>query len=222
MIPPNLEEIVANAKHIGTVRILAAEVDEPVDQDGVVMCPSVYKAEWKDSLTGDEGEVRFASFQDFALNGVVLVFLSDEKLPRKLVSTNSLSEGLRQAEAKRREACTLSSQLLFTTPGTSARFVDGGLLPDKRKTGVWIEYQPFIHDGLKVSKIMPESFDIDGEVISKDTFITGFFREGKYGFVESAGHELLRYEAVNWAEYRARLIELIGNRNSTESLSERP
>lgn len=207
-IPPTIEEVVSNAMGVGVVRILSAQVYEPTDEFGVVPCPSIYTGEWIESFTGDRGSIRFVSDERFELDSKVLIFLTEKNLPRRLMSTNSLSENQRRTAEKRREACTLTKGLPFTTPHTSSRFFDDRHLADQFKTGTWLEYRNFFHNELQVTTIFPQSYNIDGEIIPRDVFLSQFFDEAKHGAIRSAGSELIIYRAVNWKEYRSRLTNL--------------
>jgi hypothetical protein len=215
-IPPTIEEVVSNSTNIGIVRILSARVYEPTDDEGAIPCPSIYKAEWIETFKGQGEEAEFSSDEKFALNSTVLVYLTDRELPRKLLSTNSRSEERRRAAEERSERCTLTKELPFTTPGTSSRFFDDQHLDEFYKTRTWIQYLGFFHKEFEVTTVFPQSYNVDGEVIPRDIFLSEFFDEARHGVVRSAGYQLLIYRAVDWTEYKSRLMELTGSGRRAE------
>lgn len=185
---------------------------EPTDEHGTIPCPSIYTAEWIESFTGDVGSIRFVSHENFGMKAKVLVYLAHEALPRNMLSTNSRSEAQHHKLQKRLKACDSGENLPRTLRSTSSQFTNDEYLADVYKNGVWLEWKGMFRGEFKEITIHPENYNIDGEVITRFRLIDEFFDEAKHGFIRSAGKlNLIIYRAVDWKEYRERLVELTTN-----------
>lgn len=214
LVPPSMVEVVNQAQHIGIVRITSAGIYEPTDIEGKIPCRKIYIGEWEENYTNDAGSIEFASHESFELGARMLVYLSSHEMPRKMMSTNSYSELRYKEREARLENCVKTRDLVFTMPGTSSKFIDEEHVAEVLKTGVWLEYLQFFGRDLETISIFPASYSIDGEIISREQFIKEFYDDYKHQVLRTAGGALRGFRAIDWKEYREKLIGLIEVRHN--------
>ena len=218
-VAPTLAEVVRGSQSIGLVKLRKAEVYEVTDAEGVVDCGTIYEGDWVDSLTGDSGAVVFTSKQTLEVRALYLVYLGQERLPRKLLSTNSMSEAHRSTQLAREQACHRSNKLPRTLFSPS-RFLNEEHVADEFKTGIWVEYPRFSKNEMREIVIMPSELSIDGEVLTRDRFLQEYYGEYKHQVMRTAAYSLVIFRAVDWREYCAKLVELAIENQAEEGSSE--
>ena len=215
-LPPTLNELVAGAEHIGLATIRTAEDYYVTDEQGDIWCGVLYEGNWVDNLTGDSGHVEFASKQVLKVRGLYLLYLAKNRLPRDLLSTNSMSEATRARRLEREKHCHRSEGLPRTVY-KAAGFVDETYLADEYKTGTWLEFPRFSENTLTEIVIKPTALSIDGEVIPRERFIHEHFDEYKHGVIRAAGDQLIIFRAVDWSEYCNALVDEVRSKLGSKS-----
>ncbi len=215
-VPPTLTEVVGGSEHIGLVTIRSAEDYSVTDSEGRIWCGIIYEGDWVDSLTGDSERTTFMSKQVLEVRGRYLIYLAEDRLPRKLLSTNSRSEANRARLIERGKHCRRSKKLPRTIFKAS-KFVDETWLADDYKTGTWVEFPHFSESTLTEIIIKPTGLNIDAVVLTRDQFIDEFYDESKHQVIRTVGYELIIFRAVDWAEYCAALVDAVQAQNGPPS-----
>jgi hypothetical protein len=210
VVPPTISEVVSNSRHVGIVRLVKGEVYEPTDAEGSIPCPYIYSGEWIENYTDDRDSlIRFASKEKFELNSNVLIFLTHKRLPRNIMSTNSRSEHSRLQREKRLENCEETKALPFTIAGTSSTFLDDQYMAEEYRAEKWLSYRSFFHHDLKVTTIYPQSYNVDGQIIERDVFLSEW-DSALHNAATTSGYELIVYRAVKWKPYKEKILSLLG------------
>lgn len=205
-LPPELSEVVIASESVGIVLLESAENYYVKDKEGPISCGIIYQAKWVDSLTGDEGEVRFVSRQNLLIRSHYLIYLGSSLPPRKLVSTNSISEAASQKRLKRERRCKRTKKLSRTVY-RSTKFPANAYLSDEFRVGLWVEYPRFRKSDIPEIVITPTTYTIDGKEIDRVRALTAGPISHEYQLLSSAGPELLIFRATEWDQYCNALIK---------------
>jgi hypothetical protein len=206
---PTLTEVIGASSSIGKLKIISGTTYEPTDEQGTIPCPFIYKGRWLDNFTNEAGIAEFASFEKLKIGETVLVFLSPEPPPRKLLSTSSTQEHRYQERLKREANCHKTQNLPKTIKRTTSTFLDKTFSTEAAKAEEWLEKPPFLRNELNLTQVTPTVYRIDNVEIDRVTLLNQLSDENKHQVVVATGWNIFGFHAVNWAEYREKIIQIV-------------
>ena len=216
--PPSFKEVVQQATWIGKVYIEEAKVLTIEFEGERANCGGKYKAIPREVfLGGPVVDIAFFSRETLEIDSEYMIYLAEEDLTPKIMSTNSLSKPGRRKRQRQSHRCQQASGLPFTLRGSSSKFSERRLIDrDLDSYEDWMS-TPWFRPHVPRMVFVPTQIMINGEHRDKDELLEQRFDRSEKSWDYPSTDAISGQSLVHWPSYKIKLQEIVSNPNSIKS-----